>query len=265
MKLSALIGSIGTAAVVAGSVVGLHYGLTKDRATEPQPQSGVIEEQALIEEAPRADAEEKVIAIQPPPPSPRVSLSGTYRCWSFNVGGIGQKCTSPPIVFTADGSYTMSSERGTYTANGDTVVLSESKIRGPGTLLEDKRQIRFEYTYNGLAQTVTYLKQETETPKPSSTSAGPVYLDLTIQYSSPYSAIDSISIIELKPQGGGTMYEALAYAADDQILKAYYKPARGGVPGGKIYDVFAGGINVGTVDLRKASGEVSKIVNTTTP
>lgn len=257
-------GSIGTTVVVAGGVVGLQYGLTKYRATAPEPSA--IAEPAPAEKLPAPSVAPSAPAVAPAPtPAPRGPLSGTYRCWSFNVGGSGRSCTSPPIVFNANGSYTMSSERGTYTVNGNTVVLSASKIRGPGTLLEDQRQIQFAYTYNGLQQTVTYLKQETENPKPSAPSAGPVYLDLTIHYNSPYSAIDSISTIELKPQGGGTTHEALAYATDDQTLKAYYKPSRGGVPGGKIYDVFAGGAKVGTVDLRQAAGEVAKTLQTSTP
>jgi hypothetical protein len=262
MKLSLLIGSIGTTVVVAGGVVGIQYGITKYRIATPEPAA--IEQPAPAESV-ETTPELPSVSKPTPSPAPRATLSGTYRCWSFNVGGRGQKCTSPPIVFNADGSYSMSSEHGTYTVNGDTVVLSQSKIRGPGTLLEDKLQLRFEYSYNGLAQTVTYLKQETKITKPSTASAGPVYLDLTIKYSAPYSAIDSITTIELKPQGGGITYEALAYATDDQTLKAYYKPARGGVPGGEIYDVFAGGVNVGIVDLRQASGEVARTLQAVAP
>jgi len=251
MKLSALIGSIGTTVVVAGAVVGLQYGFTKHRATSPDLKA--------TEESPATTDQQATVLV------PRASLFGTYRCRSFNVGGSGRTCTSPPIVFKANGSYTMSSEHGTYRINGGSVTLSESKIRGPGTLLEGKQQIRFEYIYKGLQQTITYFKQGTETAKPSTPGAGPVYLDLTIKYSARYSAIDSVSTIELKPQGGGITYEALAYATDDQTLKAYYKPSRGGVPSGKIYDVFAGSINVGVVDLRKVKGEVSRTLQTSTP
>lgn len=247
MRISLFIGSIATTAVLAGSVVGLQYALTKHQASTPK--LGTVGSQASVE--------------KPLVEHPR--LSGTYRCRSFNVGGSGRSCTSPPIVFNTNGSYTMSSERGTYTVNGNTVALSESKIRGPGTLLEEKQQIRFEYTYDGLKQTITYFKQEMKTAKPSTSSAGPVYLDLTIKYSTRYSAIDSISTIELKSQGGGITYEALAYATDGQTLKAYYKPSRGGVPGGEIYNVFAGGVNVGVVDLRKTIGEVSRTLQTSTP
>lgn len=87
------------------------------------------------------------------------TLSGTYYCWSYNVDGYGAKCTSSKFEFKTDGTYTFSSESGTYTVSGNTVTLSASKIRGPGTLLENDMQIRFEYEYNGKHHTVTYLKR----------------------------------------------------------------------------------------------------------
>lgn len=95
---------------------------------------------------------EKIVAAT------RKSVAGTYRCYSMNVGGRGGKCTSPALVLKTDGTYTMSSEKGKYTIKGDVLTLSKSKIRGPGTLSSDGLQIYFTYTYNGLKQTVTYLK-----------------------------------------------------------------------------------------------------------
>lgn len=86
-------------------------------------------------------------------------LAGTYRCWSFNVGGAGRRCTSPPLVLHPDGTYEMSSERGTYTVEGDDVILSESKIRGRGHL-QGGNQIVFEYDFQGLRHRVTYLRHE---------------------------------------------------------------------------------------------------------
>ncbi len=157
MKLSLLVGALATTAVVATGVVGVQYGITKYRTATPE---SVAIEQPILAENVEVPPEQTPASASTPAPARLVPLSGTYRCWSFNVGGAGKSCTSPPIVFNANGSYSMSSERGTYMVNGNTVVLSESKIRGPGTLLEDKRQIRFEYSYNGLAQTITYLKQE---------------------------------------------------------------------------------------------------------
>ncbi len=192
----------------------------------------------------------------------RASAAGTYSCWSMNVGGAGGKCTSPAMVLNKNGAYHMGSEKGTFQLKGKQVILSKSKFRGSGILSEDGMQIRFQYKYRGLEQVVTYLKRGESKPSAKIQTSGPVFLDLTIKYAEPYSAIDSISAIELVTQDGSdkTVYEALAYATDDQTLKAYYKPARGGVPGGKIYDVKAGGQKIGEVDLQGASGEVSKTI-----
>ncbi|OGR51957.1 MAG: hypothetical protein A3I11_07540 [Elusimicrobia bacterium RIFCSPLOWO2_02_FULL_39_32] len=91
------------------------------------------------------------------------SIVGTYRCWKYNVGGAGKRCTSPPLKIYADGTYQMSVEKGTVKMLKEKgkvkIVLSQSKIRGPGTLLEGN-QILFEYTYNGWEHSVTYLKTE---------------------------------------------------------------------------------------------------------
>lgn len=91
-------------------------------------------------------------------------LSGTYRCWQFNLNGrilSTNSCrTYSPIVLNADGTYNISSEHGTYTISGDQITLSESKIRGVGTLKEGNMQIYFKYSYNGSDYETTYLLQE---------------------------------------------------------------------------------------------------------
>ena len=88
-----------------------------------------------------------------------VSMAGVYRCWKYNVGGAGKRCTSPPLILRENGTYKMSSEAGTYKVEKGQVILSESKIRGPGKIA-DENQITFEYTYKGWKHSVTYLKQE---------------------------------------------------------------------------------------------------------
>ena len=87
-------------------------------------------------------------------------LAGTYRCRSYNVGGAGGRppVGTPPLVLNADGTYAMSREHGTFRVTGDKIVLSESKIRGPGKL-GPNHQIVFEYDYNGLHHVVTYWRQ----------------------------------------------------------------------------------------------------------
>lgn len=84
------------------------------------------------------------------------SIAGHYRCLSYNVSGGGGSCRlAPPLALKRDGTYTMSKERGTWRVVGDSVHLSESKIRGPGKLAKDNRII-FEYTYRGWQHTITY-------------------------------------------------------------------------------------------------------------
>lgn len=73
-------------------------------------------------------------------------------------GGGGTCRLAPPLVLNSDGSYRMSSERGTYAVKGGKLLLSESKIRGPGRL-EGGNRIVFEYDYRGMRHTVTYLCQ----------------------------------------------------------------------------------------------------------
>ena len=85
--------------------------------------------------------------------------AGQYRCWSYNVSGGGGSCRlAPPLVLNSDGTYQMSSEKGTYKVQDGRLVLSESKIRGPGKLQGGNRII-FEYDYKGMRHTVTYACQ----------------------------------------------------------------------------------------------------------
>jgi len=86
-------------------------------------------------------------------------VAGVYRCFSYNIDGAGGSCRiTPPLVLNADGTYRMSSEKGTYKLLDGKVVLSESRTRGPGKL-EAGNRIVFEYDLNGKRYTVTYLCQ----------------------------------------------------------------------------------------------------------
>lgn len=86
------------------------------------------------------------------------SLAGSYRCWSYNVsgGGSGNCRLFAPIVLKGDGTYSISSERGTYKVKGNIITLSKSKLRGAGKII-DGNKIRFEYDYNSKHHTITYL------------------------------------------------------------------------------------------------------------
>ncbi|MBI2119919.1 MAG: hypothetical protein HYT97_09900 [Elusimicrobia bacterium] len=55
----------------------------------------------------------------------------------------------PPFLIHIDGSYSKSSEQGTFKINGGFITFSESKIRGPGKIDETNNQIVFNYLYGG--------------------------------------------------------------------------------------------------------------------
>lgn len=87
-------------------------------------------------------------------------LTRSYRCWQFNVDGYGGSCrTLSPIVFTADGTYSISGTTGIYNITDDIVTLSESTYWGAGTIKEAGLQIYFNYNYNGKQYEVTYLQE----------------------------------------------------------------------------------------------------------
>ena len=92
-------------------------------------------------------------------------IAGVYRCFSYNIDGAGGSCrVTPPLVLNADGTYRISSEKGTYNVQDGKVVLSESRTRGPGKL-EAGNRIVFEYELKGKHYTVTYLCQSCSSGK----------------------------------------------------------------------------------------------------
>ena len=91
-------------------------------------------------------------------PATAQSIAGQYRCWSYNVSGGGSCGLAPPLVINSDGTYQMSSVKGTYKVQDGIVALSESKIRGPGKP-ERGNRIVFEYDFKGMHHRVTYLCQ----------------------------------------------------------------------------------------------------------
>ena len=187
-------------------------------------------------------------------------LAGSYRCYSYNVsGGGGGNCRLfAPIVLKADGTYSMSSEKGTYRVSGDTVILSESKLRGPGSVI-DGNKLRFEYDYNGWHHTLTYLREEAATTenRPSTPKSKIVVLDLTMTFPQGY-GIDWFNAVELVPRSGGTLtYFATAYAESRSTLKAYFNAVKE-LKSGDVYDIFASTgtdrVKIGSVDLTTSTG-----------
>ena len=86
--------------------------------------------------------------------------AGSYHCASLVVNGRSGRCTSPPLVLYADGTYKIWSEQGTYKIEGNRLELSESRKRGRGRLLPG-RQIVFEFTYRGKKHKVTFRRRDT--------------------------------------------------------------------------------------------------------
>lgn len=197
------------------------------------------------------------------------NLVGTYRCVSFNVGGRGGRCTSPPLNLLANGQYQMSSEQGTYAVRNNRIFLSESKIRGAGRL-QGGNEIIFEYTYRGLVQTVTYHREAEAAPANSMSETGAtsfVPVSFTVDFSAADGSVDWINSANLVPEGGAKKdgYETLAVTDGKQTVKAYFKA----VATGHIYTLLVGsGFEtraLAKVDLRKATEPVKLTIQTPRP
>ena len=214
------------------------------------------------------------------------SLAGNYRCWMFNVSGAGKRCTSPALVLKENGRYTMGSEKGTWKYDGE-LILSESKIRGPGKVQVGANGMRviFEYSYRGWSHVVTYLRQdrrgassdkakkvveqkaEQKIVEPSRSSANvevtpmtkkngpPVDIDVTIIFpdSGNVGWINGAAIME---EGETTGPETLANNDGKNTVTTYFRS----MPSGKVYKIYVTtGFEkkyVGTVDLRNATEDV---------
>ncbi|MBI4250193.1 hypothetical protein HY622_01220 [Candidatus Uhrbacteria bacterium] len=201
-------------------------------------------------------------------------LSGSYRCWSYNVsGGGGGDCRLfAPIVLNADGTYSMSSEKGTYRIDGTTIYLSESKIRGPGTLSADGLQIRFEYDYNSWHHVITYLKEGGSASSQLEGGAEvPVYMIL--EYPSKSSSLGTIATVELVPEGQKVetaSYKPTAipvWDGDKKVTASFHKGTNQPKTGQK-YTVYTNygreATAVGTLDLTKVTKEITVTINVST-
>ncbi|MEK7122667.1 MAG: hypothetical protein AAB855_02315 [Patescibacteria group bacterium] len=196
------------------------------------------------------------------------TIIGSYRCWQYNVSGGGGSCRlAPPFTFNADGTYQMSSERGTYTISDNTIILSESQIRGPGEILADGNQIRFEYDYQGQRHTVTYLREGSPSEGSDAGTPATVQVDITVNFSRPDGGVASSNSMSLVPEGytfddTPIRYDALASVRDRQIVSASFFGNKE-VETGKIYEVYTDSgfekLLVGTLDLRDASGPIEEV------
>ena len=192
------------------------------------------------------------------------TMEGTFRCWSYNVAGAGKQCTSPPLVLSGDGSYSMSSEVGTYTiVNNSLLVLSESKLRGVGVILEGGMQVRFEYDYNGWHHTVTYLRME-NSPVPDSATAksSDAYVEVSLIMHFPDGGyVGGINTATLIPRGGSEQVaQSIVYESAPNTVTANFRKGgtKSGVPTGAVYDVF---VSTGFEEWKSASLDLTNVTS----
>lgn len=237
-----------TGALVATLVTGIAIGKSGD---DTQSDNGESEKSysfdVLNESEKNVETESEETEETDSEKSTSSKVQGTYRCWSFNVGGVGSKCTSPPIVLNTNGTYSMSSEKGTYKITGDRIILSESKIRGPGTFKEGRKQIVFNYTYNGNATTVTYMNYDDK----GEIKGDVISVKLTVIFPEDDDRAKWLSTITLTNGNSNEVYDGLAQNDGKQTIVAQYRT----VETGKKYQVTAGaGSVLGEIDLTNAKG-----------
>ncbi len=242
------------------------------RQVQPVPVEEDSAKESLSNVVPKTSPAEKQsqspqsskIAPKSSASTPRPDLAGSYRCYSYNVsGGGGGNCRLfAPIILKADGTYSVSSEQGTYRVEGDTIILSESKLRGPGTLLEDNLQMRFEYDYNGWHHVITYLKESLEPTSSPTVSSKNASIEITLHITFPegdYLADNINTITLVDKESGKQVAQSLAYAIDRQTLESWFgkRPPKEGVSVGRVYNVLGssgfGDYKVGELDLAGVS------------
>ena len=155
----------------------------------------------------------------------------------------------------------------------ETSFLSESKIRGPGKLLEGDRQIRFEYDYNGWHHTITYLREENVDVEPAPAEVAipqEKYVEVTLHIKYPagdYSA-DSVNTVTLYPkEGGSQVAQSLAYATDRSTTEVWFskRAPKVGLLTGRVYKVMVssgfGEWQVGELDLSNVAADTTITIN----
>lgn len=137
---------------------------------------------------------------------------GTYRCASYNVSGAGGSCRNfQPLVLHPDGTYQHSSTRGQWRVQNGRLVLSESKLWGPGEVI-GQDTVRFEYDYRGWRHVVTWTCQDCSSRLSSRSSsgsqgapqAGPsVGATLTLEFDQPVGGVTGFVIV---PEDAASRY-----------------------------------------------------------
>lgn len=202
------------------------------------------------------------------------ALVGSYRCRSYNVsGGGGGNCRlMPPIILKKDGTYSISSERGTFKVKKRKLMLSAGKIRGKGSLSADNKAMSFTYLYRGWKHVIVYAHEGKAIliEKPISPVVSSVPLELTINFPASDGSVAWINVISLVPQGhtlNSAPYRAESLAIQEGRSNTVYASYSGAkeIPTGAVYDVYASsGIDsqkIGTIDLLEPKGPVKSIMN----
>ena len=84
------------------------------------------------------------------------AFDGKYQCVRVELGSQSERCQSPPLILSEDGSYEIWGEHGTYEVVQDKwLVLSHSKRRGLGHFV-GPNEIVFEYKIGNQKCLVTF-------------------------------------------------------------------------------------------------------------
>lgn len=132
-------------------------------------------------------------------------VPGTYRCSSYNASGGGGSCRSTqPLRLNPDGSYQYSSTRGRWSVGNGKLLLSESRLWGPGEIL-GSHTVRFEYDYRGWHHVVTWICQECAYVEPKETGSAEtrgsavkgfyVGVSITLEFDTDVGGVSSFTIV----------------------------------------------------------------------
>lgn len=194
------------------------------------------------------------------------SIVGLYRCWSHNVAGRGGACgLTPALVLKADGTYQMSSEKGTYKVRDGKLILSKSELRGDG-VLDGQGHIIFQYTYRGLKHRVTYLRSAAAAAASSggaasSSAVGDGAVDMRIHFPASNKSTSWINTISLQEDGQTDRFDCLAHGDGKTYVDGYFRK----IPRGRVYKVLVGSgfqtRQVGSLDLTGPAGDKKIVID----
>ena len=136
--------------------------------------------------------------------NPPTIAVGSYRCLSYNVSGGGGSCASfQRLVLNPDGTYQFSSTRGRWSVENGNLILSSSRLWGPGRIQSD-HTVRFEYDYGRWHHVLTWGCQgctltSIPTGQPGRTVTGNpsdgIGVTLTLQFTQPIGGVTGFVLV----------------------------------------------------------------------